>query len=235
MVELLQTGIVPDDSVVVLLPTMLDRALQALVKLALEPEWEARFEPNSCGFRPGRSSHDAIESVFNFIRLKPKYVLDADLTKCFDRISPDAILDTLHTIRPIERLVCGWLKSGIVDHGETIFPEVGAAQGGPLSPLLANVALHGLETVLRQAAPAKSPPGVISYTDDFVVLHHNLDTLHHLKTVAAEWLVEIGLQFHPEKTLITHTLESHGGRIGFDYGGQSLCLSAGRQKPWSLT
>jgi group II intron reverse transcriptase/maturase len=200
------------------IPTMLDRALQALVKLALEPEWEARFEPNSCGFRPGRSSHDAIESVFNFIRLKPKYVLDADITKCFDRISHDAILDKLHTIRPIERLVRSWLKAGIVDHGETIFPEAGAAQGGPLSPLLANVALHGLETVLRQAAPAKSPPGVIRYADDFVVLHHDLDTLHHLKTVAAEWLAEIGLQLHPEKTLITHTLEPHDGRIGFDFG-----------------
>jgi RNA-directed DNA polymerase len=149
------------------IPTMLDRALQALVKLALEPEWEARFEPNSCGFRPGRSSHDAIESVFNFTRLKPKYVLDADITKCFDKISHDAILDKLHTIRPIERLARGWLKAGIVDHGETIFPEAGAAQGGPLSPLLANVALHGLETVLRQAAPAKSPPGVIRYADDF--------------------------------------------------------------------
>jgi RNA-directed DNA polymerase len=66
------------------IPTMLDRALQALVKLVLEPEWEARFEPNSYGFRPGRSPHDAIESVFNFIRLKPKYALDADIVKCFD-------------------------------------------------------------------------------------------------------------------------------------------------------
>jgi hypothetical protein len=106
--------------------------------------------------------------------------------------------------------------------------------GGPLSPLLANVALHGLETVLRQAAPAKSPPGVIRYADDFVVLYHDLDTLHHLKTVAAEWLAEIGLQLHPEKILIIHTLELHGGRIGSEYGGQSPCLSAGRQKPRSL-
>ena len=98
------------------IPTMLDRVLQALVKLALEPEWEARFEPNSYGFRPGRSAHDAIESIFNFIRLKPKYVLDADITKCFDRISHDAILDTLHTIQPIERLVRGWLKAGILEY-----------------------------------------------------------------------------------------------------------------------
>ena len=116
------------------IPTMLDRALQALIKLTLEPEWEARFESNSYGFRPGRSPHDAIESIFNFIRLKPKYVLDADITKCFDRISHDAIVDKLHTIQSIERLVRGWLKAGISDHGEMIFPEAGTAQGGPLSP-----------------------------------------------------------------------------------------------------
>ncbi|NJN93103.1 MAG: hypothetical protein HC875_02920 [Anaerolineales bacterium] len=69
------------------IPTLSDRARQALVKLALEPEWEAKFEPNSYGFRPGRCVHDAIEAIFNFIRLKPKYVLDADIEKCFDKIS----------------------------------------------------------------------------------------------------------------------------------------------------
>jgi len=69
------------------IPTMADRAYQALVKLVLEPEWEARFEPNSYGFRPGRCTHDAIEAIYNYIRLKPKYVLDADIEKCFDKIS----------------------------------------------------------------------------------------------------------------------------------------------------
>ena len=74
------------------IPTMFDRAMQALVKLALEPEWEARFEPNSYGFRPGRSTHDAVEAIFKYIRLKPKYVLDADIEKCFDRINHEALL-----------------------------------------------------------------------------------------------------------------------------------------------
>jgi RNA-directed DNA polymerase len=201
------------------IPTMLDRALQALVKLALEPEWEARFEPNSYGFRPGRSPHDAREAVFNFIRLKPKYALDADITKCFDRISHDVILDKLHTIRPIERLVRGWLKTSILDHGEYIFPEAGTAQGGPLSPLLANVALHGLETTLRQAAPTKSPPGVIRFADDVVILHHDIETFKCLAKVAEEWLAGIGVQLNPEKTTITHTLEPYNGQIGFDYLG----------------
>jgi RNA-directed DNA polymerase len=200
-------------------PTMLDRALQTLVKLALEPEWEARFEPNSYGFRPGRSPHDAIEAVFNFIRLKPKYVFDADITKCFDNISHDVILDRLHAIRPVARLARGWLKTGILDHGEYIFPEAGTAQGGPLSPLLANVALHGLETALCKAAPSKAPPGVIRFADDFVILHHDLETLKRLVGVAQEWLAGIGLELNHEKTRITHTLEPHEGMVGFDFLG----------------
>jgi RNA-directed DNA polymerase len=76
------------------IPTMKDRALQALVKLALEPEWEARFEPNSYGFRPGRSCQDAIQAIFSAVRLKTKYVLDADIAKCFDRIDQEALLST---------------------------------------------------------------------------------------------------------------------------------------------
>jgi RNA-directed DNA polymerase len=79
------------------IPTIHDRALQALVKLALEPEWEARFEPNSYGFRPGRSGHDAIEAIFLDIRKKPKYVLDADIFKCFDKINHEALLRKINT------------------------------------------------------------------------------------------------------------------------------------------
>ncbi len=122
------------------IPTMLQRAYQALVKLALEPEWEAVFEPNSYGFRPGRSPHDAIEAVFNFIRLKPKYVLKADIEKCFDKINHQALLDKLLSIQPITNLVRSWLKAGIVDQDETLFPETGLAQGGVISPLLMNIA-----------------------------------------------------------------------------------------------
>ncbi|MBU0495518.1 MAG: reverse transcriptase N-terminal domain-containing protein [Chloroflexi bacterium] len=148
------------------IPTMRDRALQALVKLALEPEWEARFEPNSYGFRPGRSAHDAIGAIFNFIRLKPKYVLDADLEKCFDRIDHDALLSKLHAIQPITRLVRAWLKAGIMDQGQLLFPEAGTPQGGVLSPLLANVALHGLETRLTRSVPQRHRSAVIRYADD---------------------------------------------------------------------
>lgn len=131
------------------IPVMADRACQTPVKLALEPEWETQFEPNSYGFRPGRSVHDAVEAIFNAICLKPKYVLEADIEKCFDRINHGALLEKLQTIRPIARLVRGWLKAGIVAKGETIFPEAGTPQGGVISPLLANNALHGLERAME--------------------------------------------------------------------------------------
>ena len=78
------------------IPTMKDRAAQTLVKLALKPEWEAKFETNSYGFRPGRSCHDAIGAIFNSIRLKPKWVLDADISKCFDNIAHQKLLENLH-------------------------------------------------------------------------------------------------------------------------------------------
>src|SRR5262249_44597165 len=128
------------------IPTMYDRALQALVKLALEPEWEAKFEPNSYGFRPGRSCHDAIEAILTAVRYVPKYILDADIAKCFDRISHEALLDKLDTFPLLRRVIRAWLKAGVLD-GATLFPtEEGTPQGGVISPLLANIALHGLET-----------------------------------------------------------------------------------------
>jgi RNA-directed DNA polymerase len=201
------------------IPVMADRAMQALAKLALEPEWEAKFEPNSYGFRPGRSAHDAIEAIFNAICLKPKYVLDADIEKCFDRISHDALLIKLNTTQPIRRLVRAWLRAGIVDGDETIFPEAGVPQGGVISPLLANVALHGLEEAITQAAPRKCRAIVIRYADDLVILCADLETLIKLKVVAEEWLAPMELRFKPGKTRITHTLNEHEGNVGFDFLG----------------
>src|SRR6516225_8448159 len=103
------------------IPTIADRARQALVKLALEPEWEARFEPNSYGFRPGRSCQDAIVAIFDGIRHIPKYVLDADIAKCFDRINHQALLDKLQTFPLMQRTINAWLQAGVLD-GDTLFP-----------------------------------------------------------------------------------------------------------------
>jgi RNA-directed DNA polymerase len=200
------------------IPTMRDRAMQKLVALALEPEWEAKFEPNSYGFRPGRSAHDAIEAVFNHIRLKPKSVLDADIEKCFDNIAREPLLEKLNAIGPIARLVRGWLKAGILDGDRFLFPEAGVPQGGVISPLLCNVALHGFETALTSVS-TRFRIAVIRYADDLVVLCEDLETLLKVKQQAGVWLAEIGLRLKPSKTRITHTLDEHEGNTGFDFLG----------------
>jgi RNA-directed DNA polymerase len=201
------------------IPVMADRACQALVKLALEPEWEAQFEPNSYGFRPGRSPHDAIEAIFSHIRLKPKFVFDADFEKCFDRIDRNALLKKLNTIRPIERLIRDWLKAGIWDGGQWVFPEAGTPQGGTISPLLANIALHGLEETIAKAVHHKSSPAVIRFADDLVVLHQDLEVLKEAIKVAEVWATEMGLNFKVSKTRIIHTLDEYEGNVGFDFLG----------------
>src|SRR6266571_8189850 len=130
------------------IPTMFTRAQQALGKMALEPEWEARFEPNSYGFRPGRSCHDAIEAILNAVRYKPKYVFDADISGCFDNIDHSALLSKLNTYPALRHIVKMWLKAGVMDAGVFVSTEKGTPQGGVASPLLANIALHGMEQVI---------------------------------------------------------------------------------------
>src|ERR671933_414044 len=136
------------------IPTMYDRALQAVVKAALEPEWEAIFEPSSYGFRPGRSCHDAIKQIKNCIQCKAKYVLDADIAKCFDRINHEALLQKINQTGKVRQQIKAWLKSGVIDQGVFTATSEGTPQGGVISPLLANIALHGLEKHIAQAFPA---------------------------------------------------------------------------------
>ena len=115
------------------IPTMYDRALQALVKLGRSPEWEALFEPNSYGlFR--RSTYDAIAAIYVSINHKPKYVLDADISKCFDRINHDALLRKVGRT-PYRRLIKQWLKSGVCDNKQFSNTVEGTPQGGVISPL----------------------------------------------------------------------------------------------------
>jgi RNA-directed DNA polymerase len=211
------------------IPTIHDRAVQALVKLALGPEWEAKFEPNSYGFRPGRSCHDAIEAIFGVTHLQSKYVLDADIAKCFDRINHDALLDKINTFPALRRLIKSWLKAGVLD-GDTLFPtEEGTPQGGVISPLLANIALHGLEEYIRSSFPrhrsvngkksAPWQPHVIRYADDFVVLHPDREVIQECRQLAQQWLKGLGLELKPSKTRLTHTLDDQGEGCGFNFLG----------------
>ncbi|MDJ0648393.1 MAG: reverse transcriptase N-terminal domain-containing protein [Xenococcaceae cyanobacterium MO_188.B19] len=112
------------------IPTIHDRALQTVIKNALEPEWEAKFEPNSYGFRPGRSCHDAIKQIKNSIQRKSKFVLDADITKCFDKINHLALLQKLGMTGKIRQQLKAWLKSGVIDQKVFTATSKGTPQGG---------------------------------------------------------------------------------------------------------
>src|SRR6266571_7771865 len=111
------------------MPPMLERSKQALVKLALEPEWEAKFEANSYGFRPGRSCHDAIGAIFLDIEHKPKFVFDADIKGAFDNINQAALLDKLHTYPACRQAIRAWLQAGVMDAGEYSPTDMGTPQG----------------------------------------------------------------------------------------------------------
>ena len=215
------------------IPTMEDRALQALVKKALEPEWEARFESNSYGFRPGRSAHDAIQAIFSSICNKTRYVLDADIAKCFDRINHDALLAKLHTFPTLRRQIKNWLRAGVMD-GKDLFPtQEGTPQGGVISPLLANIALHGMEQVVNRAFSTltrksnglvipKTKVHFIRYADDFVILHEDLAVVQQSQLVIADWLRQMGLELKADKTSITHTLHPYESKIGFNFLGFTI-------------
>jgi RNA-directed DNA polymerase len=202
------------------IPTMDERARQALVKLALEPEWEAEFEANSYGFRPGRSCHDAIQAIHSDISHQAKYVLDADIRGCFDHINHQQLLLKLHTYPALRQVVKAWLKAGILTEGQYWPTEEGTPQGGVISPLLANIALHGLEKALWQTCShAEGKLHIVRYADDFVVFHPTLEGIEKARKTATNWLQDMGLELKPSKTRITHTLRTYQGQVGFDFLG----------------
>ncbi|MGQ4601638.1 group II intron reverse transcriptase/maturase [Nocardia sp. R6R-6] len=212
------------------IPTIRDRAMQARVKNALEPEWEARFEARSYGFRPGRGCHDAIEAIFGATARKTAkrlWVLDADLAAAFDRIDHERLIAAIGQF-PGREMIRGWLKAGVVEDGRFERTEDGTPQGGVISPLLLNVALHGMETAAGcrywgakagsydpKAAPRT--PILVRYADDFAALCHSEEEAEQVKAKLAEWLLPRGLRFNEEKTRIVHMDEK-----GFDFLGFSL-------------
>lgn len=202
------------------IPILQDRAKQALAKLALEPEWEAKFEPNSYGFRPGRSSHDAIEAVFSNILAKTdKFIYHADIRECFKRIDHDAFLTKLNTFSLMERQIIAWLKSGIMDEYVNIPKKsiMNTPQGGIISSLLVNIALHGLEEHLKKYLSLQGFPkpcmkvvqkvktertelGIIRYADDFVIIHRNPKIMEKIILKTRIWLSAAGLEISSEKS-----------------------------------
>src|SRR5260370_28323539 len=206
------------------IPTLFNRAAQMLLKLALEPEWEAKFEPNSYGFRPGRSCQDAIDAIYISMNQKPKYVLDAAIEKCFDRISHTALLAKLQTFPFLRQVIKRWLKAGVIENGAWFPTEEGTPQGGVCSPLLANIALHGLEQEIAQAFPVlvqkeRWKPTVVRYADDLVVLHADKAVIEQVQQLVSTWLAGMGLALKSSKTCITHTLIPCENQLGFDFLG----------------
>jgi RNA-directed DNA polymerase len=225
------------------IPTIRERARQTLIHMTMEPEWEARFEPNSYGFRPGRSCHDAIQAIFQAIKFKHAYVLDADIKGCFDNINHEALLKKLAASPKLKRLVKVWLKAGIMEDGMIKSNASGTPQGSGLSPLLANIALHGMEKDTKEylrkdlhtrgkekcnskrksAGNYMTTLAIVRYADDFVVLHESKDIVLKSKEFISNWLKQIGLELKPEKTRLGHTLYKYEGHTpGFNFLGFNI-------------
>lgn len=218
------------------IPTIDDQAKQMLAKLALEPEWEAIFEPNSYGFRPGRSCHDATATLFLSLRGKSRYVLDADIQKCFNKIDHDKLLKKLSTFGLMENQIKAWLKADIMvgylnRPDEVIQSMEGTPQVGVISPLLANIALHGLgdhiknwyantwyPTIGRNSNVGKrdrmAAIGFTRYADDFVITAPERVDIIEIEKQVAIWLDnEAGLELSKAKTRIVNSTE------GFEFLG----------------
>jgi RNA-directed DNA polymerase len=203
------------------IPTIRDRCLQAIVKNALEPYWESKFEGCSYGFRPGRSVHDAIGKIYQSTRPQgtKKWIVDADISRCFDNIDHNNLMESIGNF-PGRRLISAWLKSGYVDGNTFHKTESGTPQGGIISPLLANIALHGLEKHLGVKYNCRGEIMgkrlLVRYADDFVIMCESEDDALKAKETTEEWLKIKGLQLSKEKTKIVHISE------GFDFLGFNI-------------
>lgn len=210
------------------IPTVEDRVMQAIVKLALEPEWESRFEPNSYGFRPGRSTMDAIGAIHATMcqRGSSQWVLDADISGCFDNIDHEALLARLPVFTAVIRR---WLKAGVVEFGSYQESAAGTPQGGIISPLLANIALDGMERLfgsenarakhVRPSARKGLDRGVscVRYADDLIVTAPSQAVIEaHVLPRLTTFLAERGLTLSEAKTRIVHVSD------GFDFLGFTI-------------
>jgi RNA-directed DNA polymerase len=200
------------------IPSIADRAQQARVRNALEPEWEARLDTRQYGFRPGRGCHDAIEAIFNTVShkgAKRVWILDADLKAAFDRIDHNHLLEAIGTF-PAREQIREWLKAGVVDRGRYAPTEQGTPQGGVISPLLLNIVMQGMEEAagVRYNSNGHIRPGaptMITYADDFVALCHSREQAETVRDALSTWLKPKGLSFNQDKTRIVELDD------GFDF------------------
>jgi RNA-directed DNA polymerase len=203
------------------IPTILDRCRQAQVKNALEPEWEARFEPSSYGFRPGRGCHDAIARIYLLAcpNRRRKWVVDADIAAAFDNIDQPALLAAIGPA-PGRELIKQWLRAGYLDAGQFHETLTGTPQGSVISLLLLNVALHGMEEALGISYDAQGKlcgrRAVVRYADDLVAFCESREDAEAVVQLLNAWLGKRGLTLSGEKTRIVHLRE------GFDFLGFNI-------------
>jgi RNA-directed DNA polymerase len=199
---------------------MIDRAVQALYHLGVDPVVETKSDPNSFGFRKNRSTQDAITAIRSLLDKKthPQWILKADISKCFDKISHDFLIENTPICHKV--VLEQWLKSGVMEELNYMETEEGTPQGGIISPTLCNIALNGIENLIKKANPSKKgkSPGVhvIRYADDMIITGKTQDIAIKNKNILAEFLAERGLQLNEKKTLITHIKE------GFDFLGFNI-------------
>src|SRR5579862_933047 len=208
------------------IPTMKDRAMQALHLLALEPIAETKADHNSYGFRPGRGTADAIGQ--SFLALSKSYsaqwVLEGDIRGCFDNISHEWMLRNVPADKEVLRK---WLKAGFMEN-RILFPtEARTPQGGIISPTLANLTLDGLERLLKERFSVKHGPSrkvnLIRYADDFIITGATKELLENeVKPLVEQFMRDRGLQLSPEKTCITPIEQ------GFDFLGQNIRKHGGK-------
>jgi RNA-directed DNA polymerase len=197
------------------IPTMSDRAMQALFKLALEPVSETHADLHSYGFRPERCQHDAISQCFNVLSRKRSavWVLEADIKGCFDNISHQWLIDNI----PINKTILKrWLKAGYIDNHKLFPTDAGTPQGGIISPVLSNMALDGIDKELSNIHD-KHKIHLVRYADDFVVTASNREILENeVMAIIKAFLDKRGLTLSPEKTKISHISD------GFDFLGVNI-------------
>ena len=207
------------------IPTMTDRAMQTLYKFSLEPIAETYADPNSYGFRIGRSTHDAIEQCFTDLNKgkSPKWILEGDIKGCFGHISHQWLLENI----PMDtQILEKWLKCGYVETQKLFTTDEGAPQGGTISPTLMNMTLDGLERLLHDRLPTRkkvngkthcNKMNFVRYADDFIITGESPEFLREkVLPIVREFLTERGLQLSEEKTVITHIGE------GFDFLGKNI-------------
>jgi len=222
------------------IPTMKDRAIQALYLLALEPVAETLADKNSYGFRKERSTWDAKEQGFNVLSQKTAatWVLDADISGCFDNISHQWLLDNI----PMDKVILSkWLKSGYVLKGKLFPTEAGTPQGGIISPTLANMTLDGLERMLEEHIGKKQTSrkarkhkvNLVRYADDFIITGNSKEFLQNVvRPWVEEFLAERGLSLSAEKTRVVH-IDDGFDFLGWNfrkYNGKLLIKPSGKKR-----